>query len=463
MTDDALWTHRRGLLPDGDPLAGALEELAGRSRSHVLRAVGLLDAETGEAAPPRDLEVVDGAVARWSPAPDAACCEWFASPGFVDAHAHVSSATDLVGLLAYGVTGYRQMWGEPAHLHSAGVHRARHAVLPLPWTTAGVVDGPDSRIPHHVTVVDDARQVRRVVEDVLAFGFDGIKVYDDLARPAFEALVREAERAGIPVVGHVPEAVPLDAAYPGMWSTEHLYGIVPNIFRLPAADRWAVLADALERHRDEGPAVKGAAGRFVCPTLTAWRARSGERRYTRPSRTLLRSATPSRRPAWHAAARDALSLERAEAQRRGLLVDRLGGIAYELSRRGARLLVGTDCGNPFVLAGPSYHKELAELSRSGLDFATVLKAATVDAYAATGRDPARADLVLYRRSPAHDVTRLARPDAVLVDGVLLDADDLDHLWRLRLAAAGLGAGAWRRGDVDPVGGDRQKKETADAG
>ncbi|MDX2825934.1 amidohydrolase [Streptomyces ipomoeae] len=482
VTEDTMWRRRRGLLPDGDPLVRALEELAERGRDHRFRAVGLVDPATGRPGPPQDLTVTGGTVTARTPTPPTADGREapytsYALPGFVDSHAHVSSASDLVGLLVHGVTGFRQLWGEPAHLYAAGVHRARHAVLPRPWVTAGVVDGPRSRIPQGVTVVDGVRAVRQVIEDALAFGFDGIKVYDDVERPVFDVLVREAERAGLPVVGHIPEAVPLVAAQRTMRSSEHLYGLVPNVFRLPPERRWDALARALaDRTAEPG----GAPGHFVCPTLVCWRARSGERRYTRPSRAALQAVDEGRRRSWQAAARDALRLDPAEAHRRGGLVDALGGIARTLAETGTRLLVGSDCGNPFVLAGPSFHKELAELSRAGLDFTTLLRAATTHAYEAMGRagSPAAgsltagspapgapADLVFYRRPPDDaELSALARPDAVLVDGVLLDGDDLDRLWALRLAASGLGASGWARGELDPpVTTGRPTKEAAHAG
>ncbi|MFI9721921.1 amidohydrolase [Streptomyces sp. NPDC052396] len=460
--EDALWSYRTGLLPAGHPLTDALEELAGRPRGHVLPAVGLVDVRTGRAAPPRDLEVADGRILDRGPAP---ACAWYALPGLVDAHVHMSSAADLVGLLVYGVTAYRQMWGEPAHRYAAGVYRARHAVLPRPWVAGGVVDGPRSRVPAAVTVVDGPRAVRHVVNEALAFGFDGIKVYDDLAEREFTALVQAAERVGLPVVGHAPERVPLTAALRGMWSTEHLYGVVPNVFRLPPAARWSALAGALDRREAQpGPLAELFAGRWVCPTLTAWRARTGERRYTRPSGAALRMAAGGRRRSWGAAAREALGTTEAVAAERGRLVDRLGHLTRLLAEGGARPLVGTDCGNPFVVAGPSFHKELAELSRAGLGLATVLTAATTGAQQALRLDdPGPAGLVLYRRLPAA-VGDLARPDAVLVDGVLLDGADLDRLWALRLADAGLDAADWPRGELDAVvAGVPREREVTSAG
>ncbi|GAB2944444.1 amidohydrolase family protein [Streptomyces heilongjiangensis] len=478
-TEDTMWRRRRGLLPDGEPLVRALEELAERGRDHRFGAVGLVDPATGRPGGPLDLTVADGRITAMAPTPpgtalsatsDAGANRYslYAVPGFVDSHAHVSSAADLAGLLVHGVTGFRQMWGEPAHLYAAGVHRARQAVLPRPWVTAGVVDGPRSRVPQGVTVVDGVHAVRRVIADALAFGFDGIKVYDDVERPVFDVLVREAERAGLPVVGHVPEAVPVEVAHRAMRSSEHLYGIVPHVFRLPPEGRWGALARALS----EPARTECAPGHFMCPTLVCWRARSGERRRTRPSRTALRAVDEGRRRSWQAAAREALRLDPAEAGRRGSLVDELGRITRALAEGGTRLLVGSDCGNPFVLAGPSFHKELAELCRAGLDFPTLLRAATTHAYEAADRRAdggpfpfATADLVFYRRPPDRaGLAALARPHAVLVDGVLLDSEDLDRLWALRLASSGVDPADWPRGDLDPpVTAGRTTKEAAHAG
>jgi hypothetical protein len=485
--EEAQWRYRRDLLPDGDPLVAALEEFAGRERTHTIREVRRIDPVTGEPGPVEDLTVANGTyTARPSPRTDPRTgprtpeqqrpCSWYAVSGFVDAHAHVSSLADLVGLLVHGVTGCRQLWGEPAHLLADGARRARHVVLPRLWITAGVVDGPSTRLPEVVTVVDDERAVRRVIEEAVAFGYDGVKVYDDVEPAAFEGLLRGASRAGVLLVGHAPQRVPFATAARGMRTSEHLYGAVPNVFRLPADRRWPALADALagtgvaDRAASLGEALAGS-GRtrhLICPTLVCWRARSGERARTRPSRAALAAATPNRRRAWQHAAREALRLDPSEARSRSGSVDRLGELVARTENVAGRLLVGTDCGNPFVLAGPSFHKELAELERAGLGFPALLRAATVNAYramapqssATAGAAPSSSpDLVLYRRPPAGRVAGLARPDAVLIDGVLLDEADLDRLWALRLAGSGLDTSVWPRGELDPpTSGDRPTKE-----
>lgn len=482
--EEAQWRWRRNLLPEGDPLVAALEELAGRPRDHILRQVRQVDPVTGEPGPVQDLTVTDGRCTA-GPSPYSGPrqperkrpCAWYAVSGMVDAHAHVSSLADLVGLLVHGVTGCRQLWGEPAHLLAEGARRARHVVLPRLWVTAGVVDGPTTRLPEAVTVLADDRAVRRVIEESLAFGYHGLKIYDDIEPTVLERLTDACARAGVPVVGHVPERVPFATAARLLRTSEHLYGVVPNVFRLPQDRRWPSLADALsgtgvaERAAEMGDVLAGSGPHrhLICPTLVCWRARSGERSRTRPSRTALAAATPSRRRAWQHSARETLRLDPVEARLRGGTVDRLGELVARTEGVAARLLVGTDCGNPFVLAGPSFHKELAELERAGVGFGALLRAATVNAYRAmtpalsgTGKAaaiPTSSDLVLYRRPPNGRAAGLARPDAVLLDGVLLDEADLDRLWALRLAGSGLNASDWPRGELDPpMPGDRPTEE-----
>jgi hypothetical protein len=462
--DEASWAYRTGLFPPDDPLVALFRAAAERGRDHRFAGVSMIDPATMRVSPPGELLVTDG---RVLPTDGTLGDEpsWFVLPGFVDAHTHVSSSADLAGLLAYGVTGYRQMWGEPAHRYAAGVYRARHLVTPKPWVSTVVVDGPGSSVPEAAMIVRDATGVRRLIAEAVGFHFDGVKVYDDLAPPVFDELVRESDRVGLPVVGHVPARVPLARAGPAMWSTEHLYGVVPNVLRLPQSQRWEVLAGHLVRaEEDAGASAAALRGRFLCPTLTAWRARTGERELTRPSRTVLEMATAGRHQTWSLAAREILKTDPPAADAHSLLVDRVGRLARELVAGGARLLVGTDCGNPFVVAGPSLHKEYAELARAGFAFGVILEAATVEAYAACGwpeQEPA--GLVFYRRDPSGRLDVLARPDGVLIDGVFLDEHDLDRLWELRLAAAGLDAETWPRGELNPVHSrPRVEREPADA-
>ena len=101
-----------------------------------------------------------------------------------------------------------------------------------------------------------------------------------------------------------------------------------------------------------------------------------------------------------------------------------------LHEAGARLLLGTDCATPFIIAGWSAHRELELLVEAGLTPYEALRAGTVDAAAYLGDDfgavrvGKRADLVLVEANPLADVKNAARRVGVMVRGRWLPAADL---------------------------------------
>jgi imidazolonepropionase-like amidohydrolase len=114
-------------------------------------------------------------------------------------------------------------------------------------------------------------------------------------------------------------------------------------------------------------------------------------------------------------------------------------MTHALHRAGARLLLGTDCGNPFVIAGFSVHEELANLVDAGLTPYQALLTGTRDAaefVVATGEfgvvaPGARADLILTDGDPLEDVGVVAEPAGVMVRGVWLTRKELaERLERL---------------------------------
>jgi imidazolonepropionase-like amidohydrolase len=101
---------------------------------------------------------------------------------------------------------------------------------------------------------------------------------------------------------------------------------------------------------------------------------------------------------------------------------------------GARILLGTDMGNPFVVAGFSLHEELRNLADAGLSAYEALRAGTSGAAefmnaadewgsVAVGR---RADLLLLDANPLIDVTNAARRVGVMVRGRWLGEAELQQ-------------------------------------
>src|SRR5207245_11129682 len=98
--------------------------------------------------------------------------------------------------------------------------------------------------------LSSAEQARRVVDSLHAVGADFIKVYNLLPREVYTAIVAEAKRLHMPVVGHVPVAVgALAASTAGQRSIEHLTDILLSCSTHETALRAALVA-ALDTPRD---------------------------------------------------------------------------------------------------------------------------------------------------------------------------------------------------------------------
>jgi hypothetical protein len=101
----------------------------------------------------------------------------------------------------------------------------------------------------------------------------------------------------------------------------------------------------------------------------------------------------------------------------------IAAITAALFRAGAPMLVGTDAGGPYVVAGESLHDEIELMVAAGVPRPRVLRAATADAWRFLGGpDPAgvvevgaRADLILLPSDPRSAPLPLV-PDGVVLRG-----------------------------------------------
>jgi imidazolonepropionase-like amidohydrolase len=319
-------------------------------------------------------------------------------PGFYDMHVHlpetmpdIDRVLDLA--LANGITTIRGMQGKPSHLEA----RKRTRIGP-----DLVLAGPPIR---------DAltpEQARALVDEQKVAGYDLIKILGGIDRAAYDALVAEAAVQQIPVVGHVPAEIGIDAAIAAKQHTiEHVQGY--------ARDDDAKLADEIR--------ATIAAGIANCPTLDFYTIvlgppiqladRDGMSYATDDERTAPTSPPPA----------DA--------------ADRLAKVTHvvaALHAAGAPLLVGSDTPDSFAVPGFAYLAEARALVRAGLTPADVLRAATQAAAASLGRPGdgivaagAHADLVMLDRDPLASVDNLAHPAGVMVRGHWLARADLDAL------------------------------------
>ena len=149
-------------------------------------------------------------------------------PGLVDMHTHLYSddvTPDSAGpaeigvILANGITAARLMIGTPEHLVLRRDVIDGRIVGPQLWVASPQFAGRTYENGVVVTTPEEARAAVRTVADA---GYDFIKLTLQISRPVFDAIVDEAARRRIRVVGHVDPQVGVARAIEAGQQIEHL-------------------------------------------------------------------------------------------------------------------------------------------------------------------------------------------------------------------------------------------------
>lgn len=447
-------------------------------RPVAITDVAVVDPVAAAVWPAQTVVVRDGRIAAVAPATEqpvpadaeiVAGAGRFLIPGLWDMHAHFSSpsapAVAMPLCLANGVTGVRDLcsdaWpGEDRQQPTiADFKRWRRRIAdgelvgPRLLALGSVqVDGP-GRVPPGAPAflgAATAADARRLVRYVHERGVDYLKVYSNVPRDGYLALLDEAAKWGLPVAGHKPFAVTgIEAATAGQRSIEHALEILFDLF--PGAEEvrrrpgyfppTTVRRRMIDEHDHAAAealfAVLAETGTLFTPTHLTRRmdAFADDAAMRRDAR--LRYVPRDQQTEWAADADRMVAID-PTAGGRAAFGDfyRLGlGFTGRAHAAGVKLLAGTDAGDTFIVHGFALHDELAELVAAGLTPAAALLAATLQPAAFLGLDrhygsvgPGKvADLVLLAADPLADIRHTRAIEAVLFDGNLYDRGDLDAL------------------------------------
>jgi imidazolonepropionase-like amidohydrolase len=366
----------------------------------------------------------------------------FLMPGLADMHVHVWDADDFTLLLANGVTTVRNMFGSPMHVEWRKKIAAGELLGPTIVTAGPIIDG-DPPIWPGSTVLTDPAKAEGVVLEQKEAGYDFLKVYAKLPLDAYDALVAAAKKHGVRVMGHVPSAVGLAHAIDsGQESVEHLDGwaSAAQADDSPFAGKVSFLNEGSAWPHVDAKKVEelaksaAAAGVWDCPTLVVFQkwaiGDEVEKSFARPE---MRYVSPPMRWFWKPENNYLQKMppgfveatRTSDADRKRTL-----GI---LHKAGARVLLGTDLGNPFVVAGFSLHEELRNLVEAGLSPYEALRAGTSGAAEflregaewGTVSEGRRADLILLEKNPLEDVANAKSALGVMVRGRWLAKAELE--------------------------------------
>jgi hypothetical protein len=351
---------------------------------------------------------------------------------------HVHQApfeAELYGLLflAHGVTTVRNT-GDFSGTILKQRQQSRDGGYPGPrlFACGPIIDGeppfwPDSR------VVRTEAEARAVVAEIAAAGVDCVKVYGRLSGELLAVIREAAARHQLPVVGHVPLAVPFAEAH--LSDIQHLTGVPlhphhPDESRLAQFASWAAAWRELDEARiDFIVRTSVEQGLFHTPTLVVWAQMGRWRDYP----TLRDDPTAQLLPRWY---REVLWRPREAAlpaaDEIGAALPKLQAVVRRLYKAGVRIHVGSDTPNPFVVPGVSLHEELRLLVEAGLTPEEAWVAATRWAGETLGlpklgtvQEGAPADFLLFREDPTRDLAALSTLEAVVAQGRLYPKAVLD--------------------------------------
>jgi imidazolonepropionase-like amidohydrolase len=444
-------------------ILGVAAAVSAQSSSTVLDDVTVVDVDSGLGRPNMTVAIEGNRIAAMGNKGAVAIPEGaavvngsgkFLIPGLWDMHVHTVFGDWLPGgkeialplFVANGVTGVRDMGGELEVLLQWRKEIEQGALVGPRMVISGpMLDGPEPRFPSSIAVATP-EEGRAAVSDLKRRGADFIKLQSLMTAEAVAAIMDEAQKNGLFVAGHVPDAVRAsEASNAGQRSFEHLIGIFegssaredeflkggksPGAF-LESFDpgKSAALMATLARNQT-----------WQCPTLVWERGGS-----LLEQRDLARDPLAKYAPAswkegtWKRFSDQILQGNADDLSTRREFVDKELELVSAMHRAGVPFLAGTDtAAGVHVFPGFSLHEELEIFVEAGFTPREALQTATTNPAKFLGLGDRLgsvergklADLLLLDADPLEDIRNSRRIFAVVANGRFLSRADLDALLR----------------------------------
>jgi hypothetical protein len=387
----------------------------------------------------------------------------FLIPGLWDMHVHFTETERSFPLfIANGVTGVRNMGGELTDLLRWRAEVSSGTLVgPRVLTCGPIVDGPEPAAHGPTVVVGSAAEGRQTVDLLKQRGADCIKVYDRLPREAYFAIIDQAKKDGLPVVGHVPLSITtIEASNAGQKSIEHLGSILQDCSSIsdelqrmqaapmpPGADfsefprRIAARGERMLDTYDERKAQQLFAKliknhTWQVPTLVTKRSltfiddfdRNGDERVKYVPKSDLQWWSPQKNFLLRYRTPEYIVYSKKLFQKELQLVG-------AMKRAGVPIMTGTDLSIPYTFAGFSLHDELGLLVEAGLTPMEALQAATRNPAVFLGELSSQgtiergklANLILLDANPLENIGNTQRINAVVLNGRFLPKETLQKM------------------------------------
>ncbi|NQZ10208.1 MAG: amidohydrolase family protein [Algicola sp.] len=352
----------------------------------------------------------------------------YVTPGLFDLHVHLWDRQYLSQNLAYGVTSVRTMAGQMMHLRWREELKAQQWLGSNLYISSPILANENTHALNEA--VDTPKLGRALVQRAHNNGFDFIKAYGYLAPDVYEAIIDEATKLDMPVAKHGPYPVKGSSwqGLEGLQSLEH----VEDIFQGPLNYQFD-----LEKLHQVAKQIKQLDVPVV-PTLTTFHHLT---QLSTEKEAFIQSLPIETVNPVHRAIEQRFTVSRwlASSPEQGQYnLDQMAfllKIVKVLHQYDVKLVLGTDAGTMYTIAGLSVHKEMDLLKQAGLTDVEILRSATVNAAQTLGVYDSYgdiavgkvADLILVQGNPGDDIRILRQPVAVVKNGHWLSAEDLAQM------------------------------------
>ena len=364
-------------------------------------------------------------------------------PGLWDMHAHYKWDHVEIDplLIANGITGVREMWGDmPEFAKVPKKTQPEGMVSPYVYLSGDLIDGNPPSFPVGCLVVTTPDEAVDAVKKQIDKKVDFIKVYSSLSEECFMAIAREAKKRNITFAGHIPNRVSIyKAIEAGMASSEHLYGFLEgclpqNYYENPPKSMEEFISRFPESRFDSLCSLLAKSSMWICPTLAVNRAMSylNDSTFTKDNRIayLPNSVIEIWNQKMNPYTKGQIDTFANSRRERYLFELSLIG---KMNEKGVKFIAGTDFPNPYVFPGFSLHDELSLMVKGGMPTIDVLRTATINPAIFMNKNAdfgsvevgKLASLVLLNKNPLENIENTRTIETVIVQGKVYNRRALD--------------------------------------
>lgn len=367
-------------------------------------------------------------------------------PGLIDMHVHTNAdlnfrknaptqgATFFMDIqdvmtthIANGVTTIFELGGRVEHFAQRN-EIAKGKIIGPRMAIAPMINGGDPN--NGGRIVNNASDARQAVRSIKAEGYNFVKVYSSLNIESFEAIVDEAKKQGLKVVGHIPDA------FKG--KTEKAF--IPNFGLVAHAEEFSKQIRNQPKTKKDAEYFAQLAKKnntWLTPNLVAIVKIRDQVLSLDSIRSMetLKYVHPLLQDKWltsnnynkHSSPKFLNYLDSLITFHKEMVV--------AFKEAGVPMVAGTDAGTSGIVTGFSLHNELELLVNAGLTNEEALISATrlpaewlgIDKEVGTVEIGKYADLVLLDANPLEDIKNTKTINGVFVNGTWVDKEKIDKM------------------------------------